>query len=76
MRVEEVVAELNGQGYGALKKRATEAIIKTVAPIREKYINLISNKEELLKLARIGAERASQVAKETLLRAKTAVGLW
>lgn len=76
LRVEKVVAELNGQGYGALKKRATEAVIKTVAPIREKYINLISNKEELLKLARIGAERASQVAKQTLLRAKTAMGLW
>lgn len=73
--VEKVVEELAGLGYGALKKRTTEAVIKTIAPIREKYLKLISDKEELMKIAEYGAKKAQKVAHKVLLDAKSKMGL-
>ena len=73
--VEKVVEELSGQGYGALKKRTTEAVIKTISPIREKYLKFLSNKEELMKIAEFGAKKAKKVAHKVLLDAKSKMGL-
>lgn len=73
--VEEVVAELAGQGYGALKNRTAEAIIKTISPIREKYNYYLTHKDELLNIMEKGAKKAEVIAKETLQRAKINMGL-
>lgn len=73
--IEKVVASLTGQNYGALKRRATEAVISVVRPIREKYEYYISHTDELLKIAEAGAKKAEIVAKETLESAKFAMGL-
>lgn len=73
--IEIVVAELAGKGYGALKQRATQAVINTISPIREKYNYYMSHQDELLKIATEGASKAQKVAHETLLRAKNNMGL-
>ena len=73
--IDEVVKSLEGANYGALKKRATEAIISVVAPIREKYEFYLNNPDKLMQIAKMGAEKAQKVAKETLLRAKQNMGL-
>ncbi len=73
--IEEVVKSLNGQGYGALKKRATEAVISVVKPIREKFEYYMNNKDELLNIALLGAKKAQKVAIETINKAKSAMGL-
>ncbi len=73
--IDSVVSELKGQGYGALKNRATDAVIKVIAPIREKYLHLMENTDELMKLANLGAKRAEKVASKTLARAKSAMGV-
>ncbi|MCQ2564572.1 MAG: hypothetical protein MJ152_01760 [Clostridia bacterium] len=73
--IKEVESELSGANYGTLKARATDAVIATVKPIREKYEYYLSHKEELLKIAALGAEKAKKVASETTLRAKKAMGL-
>lgn len=73
--IDDIVAELSGQGYGALKKRATEAVINTIRPIREKYEYYLANEEELLNIMRYGADKARVVALETINRAKTNMGL-
>lgn len=73
--IDDVVKSLEGSNYGALKKRATEAIISVVAPIREKYEFYLNNPDELMKIAKIGADKAQSVAKETVLRAKQNMGL-
>ena len=73
--IESVAQELSGQGYGALKSRATEAVIKTIHPIREKYLYYMENLDELLKIANMGAVKAQKVAAETIERAKTAMGI-
>ncbi|MCQ2555771.1 MAG: tryptophan--tRNA ligase [Clostridia bacterium] len=73
--IKEVETELAGANYGTLKARATEAVIATVKPIREKYEYYLTHKEELLKIAALGAAKAKKVASETTSRAKKAMGL-
>lgn len=73
--IEEIVDELSGQGYGALKNRTADAIIKTITPIREKYNYYLNHRNELLEIMQRGAKKAEVIAKETLERAKTNMGL-
>ena len=73
--IEEVVESLQGQGYGALKARATEAVNNHLRPIREKINYYLTNKEELHALMQKSANRARVVAKETIARCKKAMGL-
>ena len=73
--IEEVVAELKGQGYGALKTRTADAIINVLRPIREKYNYYLTHQDELLRVMEMGAKKAEVVAKETLQRAKSNMGL-
>lgn len=74
--VEDIVKELDGCGYGMLKKRATEAVITLIKPIREKYEYYINNKEELINIMKKGAAKAEIVAKQTLETAKSKMGLF
>lgn len=73
--IEEVINELKVSGYGALKKRTTEAVINVIAPIREKYLELIKNPKKLIEIAEMGAKKAKKVAKVVIRKAKDAMGL-
>lgn len=73
--IDAVVSELSGQGYGALKKRATDAVIRVIAPIRERFNYYMSHTDGLMRVAELGAKKAQAVAHETVLRAKAAMGV-
>ncbi len=73
--IEEVVESLTGQGYGALKARATEAVNNHLRPIREKINYYLTNKEELHALMQKSADKARVIAQETIARCKKAMGL-
>ncbi len=73
--VQEVLQDMKGQNYGALKKRATDAVIKIVHPIREKYEYYLSHQDELMSIINMGVPKAEKVAKQTLARAKKNMGL-
>lgn len=73
--IEEIVNELQGQNYGALKRRATETVINTIRPVREKYEYYLSHQEELMEIINKGAKKAQTIASETLNRAKNNMGL-
>lgn len=73
--IDDVVLELQGQGYGALKTRAAQAVISVVKPIREKYEYYLNNQDKLLEIMKNGAKKAEIIAKETLNRAKSNMGL-
>ena len=60
--------------YGDLKKQLAEDIIKVVAPIREKILEIQSNDVYLQKVAREGAERARENAIKTLKEVREIVG--
>jgi tryptophanyl-tRNA synthetase len=64
-----------GVGYGEFKKRLFEAVWETFAPMRKCRAELESNPDCVDRVLADGAERARQVAKETMARVRRAVGL-
>jgi len=68
-------AELEGKGYGDLKKRVVETVIAGLAPIQARYRELMDDPAELDTLLARGAQRARATAARTLARMKAAVGV-
>ena len=73
--VDDLVAEFDGQGYGAFKGAVAEAVIDELSPIRDRTLDLLDDPAELDRILDANAERASAVADATLDRAMTAMGL-
>ena len=73
--VSEIEADYEGKGYGDLKKDLGEVIVETLAPIRERALELLDDPKELDDLLESGAERARKVAHPTLRDAWTRMGL-
>jgi len=61
--------------YGQLKADTGAAVSAMLAPIAQRYKELMSDRGELQRLLGIGAQRASVVATATLARAHEAIGL-
>ena len=61
--------------YGPLKAETGEAVVAMLAPIQQRYHELIDDKAELTRLLQVGAEKARTVASTTLQRAYDAIGL-
>lgn len=73
-RTPEAVASSYTQ-YGPLKADAGAAVVAMLAPIRERYHELMNDRGELARLIRRGDERAEKVAAATLARAQAAIGM-
>ena len=61
--------------YGPLKTDAAAAVVALVAPIQDRYRELVADPAETARLLAIGAAKASEVAAATLARAQHAIGL-
>jgi tryptophanyl-tRNA synthetase len=64
-----------GMGYGEAKKRLAELMTDYFKPYRQKRTELENNISYVKELLTSGAERARAVARETLEKARQAVGL-
>ena len=73
--VSEIEARYEGKGYGDFKKDLGEVVVETLAPIRERALELLDDPKELDDLLESGAERAREVARPTLRDAWTRMGL-
>ncbi len=73
--VPEIEAEYEGKGYGDFKKDLAEAVVEGLSPIRERAQALLDDPRELDEILDAGAERARQVARQTLHRAWAKLGL-
>lgn len=62
--------------YGTLKSDCGAAVAEMLAPIQQRYNELIGDPAELGRLLRIGAEKATAVAHVTLERAHRAIGFY
>ena len=60
--------------YGDLKKQLAEDLVNTLAPIRERIIEISSDQEKLDKIARMGAEKARESAGATLREVRKIIG--
>lgn len=72
--IADVEKRFEGQGYGAFKKELAEVVIAKLTPLQERYEELI-NSEELDRILKEGARKASAEAQKTLDAAKRAMGL-
>ena len=73
--IEELVAMYEGKGYGIFKEDVAEVIVESLKPIRDKYNDLLNNKDYLEKVYAMGAERAERQARKTLRKVYKKVGL-
>lgn len=67
--------EFAGKGYGDFKSAVAEVVITNLEPIAKRTQELMSDRAELIKILEVGAQRANQVASETLESAYSAIGL-
>jgi tryptophanyl-tRNA synthetase len=61
--------------YGDMKKRLAEDIIACLAPIREKYEQIVNDREYLGKVAAAGRDKARASAATTLAEVRKAIGI-
>lgn len=72
--VEEAEVEFASARYGDFKKAVAEAVIDEIGPFQERY-RRIRESGEYLSVLREGAQKAKQIAHQTLKRVQKAVGL-
>ena len=71
---EEIEREFEGKGYGDFKLAVGEAVAEGLRPIREKYNELMNNKDYLKEVYTKGAQRASRLASKTLRKVYRKLG--
>jgi tryptophanyl-tRNA synthetase len=71
---EAIEARFEGKGYGDFKRALADLVIESLAPIQARCKELLAS-PELDDLLKVGAEKASAVANETLRHAMHAMGL-
>ncbi|MDD3050700.1 MAG: tryptophan--tRNA ligase [Candidatus Cloacimonetes bacterium] len=64
-----------GMGWGTAKQELYEVIEATVAPIRDNYDRIMSDKTYIDEVLKKGSEKARAVAAATLRRVRSAVGI-
>ena len=73
--IEEIENEFAGKGYGDFKSAVAEVVIAEFEPIRNRTKQLMDDPAELVSLLKVGANKANEVASNTLKEAYTAIGL-
>ena len=58
--------EFAGAGYETFKRAVGESVVEYLRPVRERYNEFISDKGELERIMRDGAEKAARIARRTL----------
>ncbi|MBR7071421.1 MAG: tryptophan--tRNA ligase [Clostridia bacterium] len=71
---EEIEREFDGCGYGTFKTAVGEVVADELAPIRERYDQLMKDKAYLEENFRQGADRAAYMATKTLRKAAKKIG--
>lgn len=72
---ETLTQKFNTGGYQEFKEALAQLIIDRLTPLQEKYAQIRPDETQLRKILRAGAASAAQVANQTLVQAKQAMGL-
>lgn len=74
--IEEAVSRFSGIQTSAFKEAVAESVISALAPIQQRYHELIKDPAALRKVAEIGAEKANDIASKRMKEIKQLVGLY
>ena len=70
----DVLAEFGGQGFGAFKPALADLLVQKLAPMNDRYRELLANPAAIDRALEEGAEAARIVARETMREVRDAVG--
>lgn len=74
--IDDIVKEYENEGFAKFKGDLAELVAEKMDPITKKYNELRSDPAEMIRILKIGAERANMVAEETLTTLKKEFGFW
>ena len=72
--ISQIESKYVDKGYGDFKKDVADVVIGFVEPFKKRTDEIMSDKSELERILKVGAEKAGHVAQETLQRVYDAVG--
>lgn len=72
--ISQIESKYVDKGYGDFKKDVADVVIGFVEPFKKRTDEIMSDKGELERILKVGAEKAGHVAQETLQRVYDAVG--
>ena len=72
--LEAITAEFAGKGYGDFKTAVGEAVVEELRPVRERFEELMKNRDYLQDSWREGAKRAESIAFKTLSKVMKKIG--
>lgn len=72
--ISELENEYENQGYAAFKETVAEAVVEMLTPVRQRYHELIKDKDFLQSILKEGAEAAQKRAYKTLAKVYKKVG--
>lgn len=73
--ITQLEADYQGKMYGHLKVDLAEVVVQKLKPVKEKYDDLMKNRDYLDQILRAGAEKAAARAEVTTKKVYDAVGL-
>ncbi|HEX8066342.1 MAG TPA: tryptophan--tRNA ligase [Thermoleophilaceae bacterium] len=71
----EVERQFEGRGYGDFKGAVAEAVVETLGPIRDRYLELAADPGRLESVLADGAGRAREIARATMAEVRERVGV-
>jgi tryptophanyl-tRNA synthetase len=74
--IPEIEKEFEGLGYGDFKQAVGEAVAGYIAPIRDKFLEIKKDKENINKILKMGQEKARYKASKTLRKVYKKVGFY
>jgi tryptophanyl-tRNA synthetase len=72
--ISQIESKYVDKGYGDFKKDVADVVIGFVEPFKKRTDEIMSDKSELERILKVGAEKAGHVAQDTLQRVYDAVG--
>lgn len=75
LTMDQITADFAGKGYGDFKTAVGEAVAEHLRPIRERYADLMNNKDYLTECYRKGAEQAANISRRTMEKVYKKIGL-
>ena len=74
--IAEIEKEFDGRGYGDFKMAVAQSVVDALSPIQAEYKRIISDKAYMSEKFAVAAERAADIANDTLRRLKEKIGFY
>lgn len=76
LTTEQVLAEYGGKGFGVFKPALAEVMVEHLAPITQRYRDILADQSGIDAILKDGAERADAIAAPIMEEVRRAVGYW